>query len=154
MVSKLSTRGARLAVLLVTAALLVGACGGDDDDSGSNGNGGGGGGGEGQSVELTAANFMFDPTTIEAEPGQEVTVNLVNDDEAEHSFTVEDLDVEVEAEGGESADVTFTAPDSGSVEFFCEYHPDQMRGEIAVDGSAAEADTSGSGGRGAYDLDE
>jgi plastocyanin len=152
MVSKWSTRGVRLTVLLVTAALVVGACGGDDDDSGSNG--GGSGGGEAQSVDLTAANFAFDPTTIEAEPGQEVTVTLVNDDSAEHSFTVEDLDVEVEAEGGESADVTFTAPDSGSVEFHCEYHPEQMRGEITVDGSAADTDSSGSGGRGAYDLDE
>jgi plastocyanin len=152
MVSKWSTRGVRLAMLLVTVALVAGACGGDDDDSGSNG--GGSGGGEPQSVELTAANFAFDPTTIEAEPGQEVTVTLVNGDSAEHSFTVEDLDVEVEAEGGESADVTFTAPDSGSVEFHCEYHPEQMRGEITVDGSAAGTDSSGSGGRGAYDLDE
>jgi cytochrome c oxidase subunit 2 len=152
MVSKSRTGGLRLAVLLVTAALVVGACGGDDDDSGSNG--GGSGGGEGQSIELTAANFSFDPATIEAEPGQEVTVTLVNDDDAEHSFTVTDLDVEVEAEGGESADVTFTAPDSGSVEFHCKYHAEQMRGEITVDGAAAGSDSSSSGGRGAYDLDE
>jgi plastocyanin len=152
MVSKRSTGGLHLAALLVTAAVLVGACGGDDDDSGS-GNGGDGGG-EAQSVELTAANFTFDPTTIEAAPGQEIQVTLVNDDSAEHSFTVEDLDVEVEAEGGESADVSFTAPDSGSVEFHCEYHPDQMKGEITVDGSAADSGASDSGGRGAYDLDE
>jgi cytochrome c oxidase subunit 2 len=151
MVSNLSTRGVRLAALLVTAALLAGACGGDDDDSGSNG---GAGGGEGQSVELTAADFAFDPTTIEAEPGQELTVTLVNDDSAEHSFTVSDLDVEVEAEGGESAEVTFNAPDSGSVEFICKYHPEQMTGEISVDGSAAGSDSSRSGGSGAYDLDE
>jgi cytochrome c oxidase subunit 2 len=154
MVSNGSTRGLRLALLLVTAALVVGACGGDDDDSGSGDGGGNGGGSEAQSIEVTAANFAFDPTTIEVEPGQEITVTLVNDDDAEHSFTVEDLDVEVEAHGGESADVTFTAPDSGSVEFHCEYHPEQMRGEISIDGSAASSDSSGSGGRGAYDLDE
>ena len=151
MVSKRSTGGLHLAALLVTAAVLVGACGGDDDDSGS---GNGGDGGDAQSVELTAANFTFDPTTIEAAPGQEIQVTLVNDDSAEHSFTVEDLDVEVEAEGGESTDVSFTAPDSGSVEFHCEYHPDQMKGEITVDGSAADSGASDSGGRGAYDLDE
>ena len=151
MVSNWSARGVRLAVLLVTAALLAAACGGDDDDSG---NGDGSGGGEAQSVEVTAANFAFDPTTIEAEPGQDVTVTLVNDDEAPHTFTVEDLDVSVEAQGGESAEVTFTAPDSGSVGFMCEIHPEQMTGEISVDGSAASSDSSSSGGRGAYDLDD
>jgi plastocyanin len=152
MVSRRSTGGLRLAALLVTAAVVVAGCGGDDDESGSGNDGDGRG--AAQSVELTAANFTFDPATIEAEPGQEIKVTLVNDDSAEHSFTVEDLDVEVEAEGGESADVTFTAPDSGSVEFHCEYHPDQMKGEITVDGSAAGSGTSDSGSRGAYDLDE
>src|ERR671919_1765072 len=120
-----STRSAgilRVAVLLVAAALVVSACGGDDDDSGSNG------GGEAQSIEITAANFAFDPTTIEAHPGQEIEVTLANEDDAEHSFTITDLDVEVEAAGGESADVSFSAPDSGSVEFFCKYHPEQMTG--------------------------
>ena len=41
-------------------------------------------------------------------------------------------DAEVEAEGGESATTTFTAPESGTVEFICKYHPDQMTGEISV----------------------
>ena len=150
-----STRSAgilRVAVLLVAAALVVSACGGDDDDSGSNG--GGDGGGEAQSIEVTAANFAFDPTTIEAEPGQEIEVTLANEDDAEHSFTITDLDVEVEAAGGESADVSFSAPDSGSLEFFCKYHPEQMTGEVAVDGSAATENSDTGGGRGAYDLDE
>jgi len=152
MASNWSARGVRLAVLLVTVALLAAACGGDDDDSGSNGDGNGEV--ESQSIEVTAAGFAFDPSTIEAEPGQEVTVTLVNNDEAPHTFTVEDLDASVQAAGGESADVTFTAPDSGSVGFLCEIHPEQMTGEITVDGAAASSESSSSGGRGAYDLDE
>jgi plastocyanin len=114
---------------LIVAALLVGACGEDDD--------GGSGSGSGDSVELVAQDFSFDPTTLDLPAGEEVTVTLTNEGEAEHSFTVEDLDVETEAEGGESAEVSFTAPDEGAVEFHCKYHPDQMTGEISVDGSAA-----------------
>jgi hypothetical protein len=59
--------------------------------------------------------------------------------------------VETEAEGGESAEVSFTAPEEGAVEFHCKYHPDQMTGEISVDGSAAggnggDKEDSGGGG--------
>jgi plastocyanin len=128
---------------LIVAALLVGACGEDD--------GGGSGSGSGDSVELVAQDFSFDPTTLDLPAGEEVTVTLMNEGEAEHSFTVDDLDVETEAEGGESAEVSFTAPEEGAVEFHCKYHPDQMTGEISVDGSAAggggsDKEDSGGGG--------
>jgi plastocyanin len=126
-----------LAVLIV-GALLLGACGEDDGGSGS-----------GESVELVAQDFSFEPTTLDLPAGEEVTVNLVNEGEAEHSFTVEELDVETEAEGGESSEVSLTAPDEGTVEFFCKYHPDQMTGEISVGGGAAgkgDTDEGGSGG--------
>jgi plastocyanin len=119
-----------LLVLTVVGMLAFGACGGDD-----NGNGGGAGGsGATQSVELTAKDFSFDPTTIKVDPGAEVELTFNNEGEVEHSFTADDLDAEVEAEGGESASTTFTAPDSGSVEFHCKYHPDKMKGTIEVTG--------------------
>jgi plastocyanin len=117
----------KLALLGVVASVVfIGACGGDDD--------GGGDGGGATSVEIAAQDFSFDPTTLELPAGGEVTLTLNNEGEAEHSFTVEDLDVETEAEGGESSETTFTAPDSGTTEFFCKYHPDQMTGEITVSG--------------------
>lgn len=154
MVSKGNTAGLRLAAFLVVTALAAAACGGDDGDSGSDNGGDGGDGGGAQSVEVTAADFAFDPVTIQAEPGQEVEVTLVNDDSTDHTFTVEELDVEAQAAGGESVSVTFTAPDLGSVEFFCQFHAEQMRGEITVGDAASSSGESDSGGRGGYDLDE
>jgi plastocyanin len=158
MISNRSLIAARLAALMLVSALVLGACGGDDDGSSNGGNGGDGGSGDagGMSVDVTAADFAFDPTTIEAEAGQEVTVTLVNEDDAEHSFTIDDPSVDTEAHGGESAEVSFTAPDS-SVEFYCRYHPDQMQGEVAVGGSAAgSSGRSGDsgGGNGAYNYDD
>ncbi len=122
--------GAKRYVLFFVAAgvLAFGACGDDNGDGG----GGSGNGGATQSVDLTAQDFAFDLSTIEVDSGAEVELNFNNEDDVEHSFTAEDLDAEVEAEGGESATITFTAPESGTVEFICKYHPDQMTGEISV----------------------
>ena len=112
------------AALLLAATLLV-ACGSDDAEPE--------GGGGGTAVDVIAADFAFKPTIVRVDPGEEVTLTLENQGEAEHSFTSEELDIEVEAEGGESAETTFTAPaEDGSFEFFCEYHPDEMRGELHV----------------------
>lgn len=114
----------RVAVIaLVAVALISAACGGDDD---------GGGGGGSETLDVTARDFEFADTSPSVPAGEEVEVQFTNEGEAEHSFTVEELDVEVEAEGGESATTTFTA-DAGTYEFFCEYHPDQMMGELTVE---------------------
>ena len=122
----------RFTTALLAAALVLGACGGGDEEAGGDGSEAAAAGG----VTVTAQNFAFDPTTIEVEPGEEVEVTLQNEDDAEHTITVEEADFEVEAEGGESATATLSAPDSDSVEFFCRYHPDQMRGEVRAAGSA------------------
>lgn len=123
-----------VALALIGSLFLLGACG---DDGGESSNGGGGESSSTGAIELTAANISYDQDSIDVEPGSEVEVTLTNEDDTEHTFSIEDPAVEIEAEGGESASGTFTAPEEGSVEFFCEYHPDQMRGEITVGGNAA-----------------
>jgi plastocyanin len=122
-----------IAVATLGSLFLLGACGSDDEGASDDS---GGGGSAAESVEITAADFSFDQDSIEVESGSEVEVTLTNEGNAEHSFSIEDPEFEIEAEGGESASGTFTAPDQ-SVEFFCMYHPDQMRGEITIGGSAA-----------------
>jgi plastocyanin len=123
--------------LLMLPSVLLAACGDDDDEDTS-------GGGEAtadpsaQTVEVVAANFAFEPAEISAEPGQAISIDFTNNDSAEHSFTIDDLDVDIESEGGEEATAEFTAPDE-SVEFFCRYHPTQMRGMIEVSGDAGAA---------------
>lgn len=153
---------------LAALAVLTAACGDDDDDAGDDGGGatatattGGGattaaagspttdgddGGDEAQPLDLTvtASGFAFDIGDIEAVPGQQVNITLVNEDSAEHSFTIGDEDV-TEAEGGEEGEGTFTASEE-TTEFHCKYHP-QMTGTITVSEDAA-ADTSGNGGGG------
>lgn len=91
------------------------------------------------SAQVEAFDTYFRNTTIVLEPEVEATVTLVNNGSLLHSFTAPDLDVEVEAEGGESASVTFVTPETpGAYEFFCKYHPEEMTGAVTV-GADAEA---------------
>lgn len=119
---------------LVFGAVLVAGCGSDTPDTSTES-------GVTQ-VEITAADLAFSHTSISAEAGEEIEVTLVNEDDVEHSFTIDDV-IDVEADGGEEASDSFTAPDT-TVEFYCRYHPDVMRGEVTVAGSSG-ADTGGGG---------
>ena len=56
----------------------------------------------------------------------------LNEDDPEHNITIEDLGVNEDAEGGETAQARIT-PDAGSYDFHCEYHPNQMTGTITVE---------------------
>lgn len=114
----------------MAAALLVGCGGDDDEDRGSAAT-------EeerpsGPTADITARDFRFDPSEVTVEAGREVTIVLTNEDSAEHNITVEDLDVDEDAEGGETAQATIT-PDAGTYEFRCEYHPNRMQGTITAE---------------------
>lgn len=134
------TKVVRIAGLLLVAVLL-GACGSDDSGGGSESNGttDDNGGGAAQTIEVTASDFEFEPTTLSVDPGAEVSVSLTNEGETAHTFTVSDVDFEVEAEGGASAEGTFTAPDSGTLEYVCAFHS-QMVGTLTI------GDSAGAGG--------
>ncbi|MDQ3951895.1 MAG: cupredoxin domain-containing protein [Actinomycetota bacterium] len=133
---------ARRLVALLTVALLGAAACGDSDDSDP----AAGGGGAAASTTVRATDFAFDPTEIEVDPGGEAEVTFVNAGNVTHSFTAEDLDVDVETESGQETTATFAAPDEdATVEFVCRFHPSQMTGEITVGGgSGGEGGGSGS----------
>ena len=134
-------RGLRIAGV-IAVAFLLGACGSDDsggsDSSGTNGDNGGG---TTQTVEVTASDFKFDPTSLSVDPGAEVEVTLTNDGDTAHTFTVSDMDLEIKADPGASATGTFTAPDSGTLDWVCSFHS-QMTGTITI------GDSAGGGGGG------
>jgi cytochrome c oxidase subunit II len=136
-----SSTSRRLAATLAIVALTAFACGSEETQNGSDSSEAGGGSSE--QIAIVASDFEFDTSKVEVEPGSTTAIDLQNEGEAEHSFTVEELDVEVEAEGGESATGNLEAPDEDvTYEFFCEYHPDQMRGTLVV-GAGGEAPAGG-----------
>ncbi|TMC50526.1 MAG: hypothetical protein E6J14_02925 [Chloroflexi bacterium] len=136
----LDRRGYRAGALTIAAGVALIACGGSSSSSG----------GGGETLQLTARNFSFSPTSLNVSPGAQVTVTFKNDGTTEHSFTASAVNTEVEADAGATKTASFTAPQSGTVSFHCKYHPSQMQGQIVVGsgGGQAPATTSTSGGGG------
>jgi plastocyanin len=115
----------------------------EDEVAQAGGGGGGGGGATGGPVQVTlvAENIQFDPTTITASPGVEVTVTLDNRDagvlhnvafytnpSAQSSIYIGELTT-----GPSIDDFVFTSPSTpGNYFFRCDVHPDQMTGAFIV----------------------
>jgi plastocyanin len=158
--------GAPAGLALVLALGMVAAACAEEPRAGT---GGGGGGGEedrtvtiaGQeatshgSEDVTGAeeigveldDFYFEPTVLEGEAGQTLTVTMFNEGDAPHTFTIDELQVDEELQPGDedvTAEVTF--PDSGALVFYCRFHVGGgMLGGLSVGGDLNAA-TGGSGG--------
>jgi plastocyanin len=83
------------------------------------------------SIEIVAKDESFDPETLDLQAGEEVTVEVTNEDDAPHDFAIESLELNTGTiEAGEVANATFTVPNEGA-EYVCTFHPD-MTGRIEV----------------------
>jgi plastocyanin len=138
--------GLTIAVLAGVLALTAAGCGGGNDE------GGGGsasattaapqttsapettaaaGGGDNE-IKLVAQGFKFDKASLDLKAGADYTVEVDNQDSAEHNFTLEAANADQDVEASEDATVTFTAPAAGSYEFHCKYHAATMKGTVTV----------------------
>jgi len=84
-------------------------------------------------ISVQAINFSFDKASIGAEAGSTVDINFSNGDTTTHTFTVDEIEVDLQISGGESDTLQFTFPDE-SFEFYCRFHPTQMRGTLEPGG--------------------
>jgi plastocyanin len=86
-------------------------------------------------TEVELDDFYFKPTVLEGKPGQTVTLELKNEGQTEHSFTIDSQNVDQELGPGEEAEVDVTIPKSGVVSFYCKFHKSSgMAGALAVTG--------------------
>ena len=147
--------------LLVALALAAAACGGGSGSSGSSGGGSGEGkqaaGGQGASagaasVKVNMIDFKFQPASIQAKPGQKLTVTATNSGKAPHTFTIPGLVDTGSVSAGQSKSVTFTVPKK-TVQFVCTFHKGMgMVGTLKVAGAGGGGGDSdgGGGGGGGY----
>ena len=156
----------RRGVVIVAASLLLLAAAGCGSSSSSSSEGttteasGGGGGGQktiagvmandhgtkavedSGKTEVELDDFYFKPTVLTGKPGEKVTLELKNEGNTEHSFTIASQGVDQVVEPGDEAEVDVTIPKSGVVSFYCKFHKSSgMAGALAVTGQ-----TGGSGG--------
>jgi plastocyanin len=84
-------------------------------------------------VVVTAADFAFTPTCVQAAPAQ--GVQLVNEGTATHTFTVAGTPVNVTAPAGTAIDGPPLGLPPGTYAFSCRFHGAQgMTGELRVVG--------------------
>lgn len=86
---------------------------------------------QGGDIALAARNVEFGPANMTAE-GRDLAVFVENEDPMRHTFSIDELDVDLEIPGGKAARVEFSA-EPGTYEFYCAVpgHED-MEGELVV----------------------
>ena len=135
--------GLVIGVLVGVLALTAAGCGGDDDGGSASATtaapettgepttaAAAGGGGENE-LQLVASGFAWDKTSLDMTAGAQVSVEVTNEDTAQHSFTFDEASVDEVVAGGEDATATFTAPAAGEYEFRCKFHG-SMTGTVNV----------------------
>ena len=78
--------------------------------------------GETGKVEVEMYDYYFEPTVLEGKPGQKVTIELKNEGQTAHTFTVSAQSVDQEVQPGDEAEADVTFPQSGQVSFVCKFH--------------------------------
>jgi plastocyanin len=89
------------AAVLACAAMLVTACGS----------------GTAHFTIEAKDNLTFTPDTISVKTGQTVELTLVNRGKLDHTFSVPDLNIEVQLPAGQTDKIVFTAPRAGEYPF-------------------------------------
>src|SRR3954452_21368237 len=154
----MTERGGRMrrGVVIVASALLLLAASGGGSSYGSSGGkttteaSGGGGGGQKTiagvmandhgnkavedkgKTEVELDDFYFKPTVLTGKAGETVTLELKNEGQTEHSFTIASQGIDQVIEPGDEAEVTVKIPQSGAVSFYCKFHKSSgMAGALA-----------------------
>jgi plastocyanin len=119
----------------ILAALLVAstaaACSSDDTQSDDAGGSQAAAGGQGcdapvETAKITIADLAFHPNCFELPPGAD-TLRVQNTDDVDHTFTMNEVELNEGIDPGESAAVDVSAINDGVWPFHCSIHP-QMTG--------------------------
>jgi plastocyanin len=73
-------------------------------------------------VELELDDYYFEPTFLKAQPGATIKVELENEGDDTHTFTIDSLGIDQEVAPGDTAEVDVTLPQEGAVRFYCRFH--------------------------------
>jgi plastocyanin len=87
--------------------------------------------GETGKVEVEMYDDFFEPTVLKGTSGQQVELELKNEGEAAHTFTISEQSVDAEVQPADETEVNVTFPESGELVFICRFHESAgMVGEL------------------------
>jgi plastocyanin len=81
-------------------------------------------------IQLTTTDFRFSPNVVTT-ADTTVAIAVTNDDTTRHTFTIDELDVDLNVPPGTTQRVTVTA-DAGTYRFYCRPHVPGMAGSLVV----------------------
>lgn len=70
-------------------------------------------------VEVSATDMRFAPTSIEATAGEPINITLANDGQVFHDLTIPDVGFQLDADPGEQATGSLTVAEPGTYEVIC-----------------------------------
>jgi plastocyanin len=112
-----------ISMVMILALAFVAACNGDDDGDVANGNG---------SITIETPSLSYDPDSISMNAGENLEVTVDNTDTQLHTFTIDELGIDLEVDAGESGSVTIEAPDAGEYEFYCTVPGHREAGQVGT----------------------
>src|SRR5256885_6804179 len=129
----------KILVVLAIVSIVAAACGGSSKKSSSSGGASsatpvklsgtvtnkGTATLSGDSIEVEQDDFYFKPTFVKATAGATVKVELHNEGKAEHTFTIDALNIDEDMQPGTKKTVEVKLPSSGSVNYYCRFHRSQ-----------------------------
>lgn len=122
----------RVTVFAVLSTLALLACGGDDEEE------------AGQTVDVSATEFQFNPPDIQLDAAGTYTFHMTNAGEFEHALEIDGQGIEESTDvvgGGESADVTLDLSE-GQYEIYC---PVGNHREMGMEGTLTVGASGGAG---------
>lgn len=81
-------------------------------------------------VTVEQVDFAFEPENVTTDAG-EIAIFIENKDASFHTFTIDELGVDVSVPAGKSARVTFRAA-AGEYRFYCKPHVPDMEGKLVI----------------------
>jgi len=88
---------------------------------------------DGGELEMELDDFYFGPTYVTGPAGAKVKIDLSNEGQKNHTFTIDSAKIDTEVDTGQKATVEVTLPASGSLAFYCRFHVSGgMQGAFSV----------------------
>lgn len=120
-----------LLLLALPLTLAVAACGDDTEEVDTPNNASGDGNGGESAIEVSASDFSFSPPKVSVDPGMEVSVQITNNGNVQHTFTMDDLGIDETIDPGE--EVTVSLALETDQRFYCRFHESAgMEGTIST----------------------
>ena len=95
-------------------------------------------------VEIELDDYYFNPTILKGKPGQKVELELKNEGNTEHTFTIAEQSINKEIQPGDETETEVTFPQTGELKFVCTFHQGQgMIGALQTSaGSSSSSDST------------